>query len=166
VVSPIRAAIRQLDASLPAGEFTSMREIVHRSLARPRFLAALMSAFGTIALVLGSIGVYSVLSYSFELRSREIAVRIALGASARKVWRLVFADGMRLVGTGLGAGVIAALAVAGALASTLYGVHPRDPVAFVGSAVVLIVAAALACVLPAARAARRDPLRALRGERG
>jgi ABC-type antimicrobial peptide transport system permease subunit len=129
-----------------------------------RMGATMFSVFGFLALLLAAIGLYSVIAYNVAQRTRELGVRVALGAGARDVIRLVMSEGMRLaaVGVGLGAGI--ALIVARWVKPLLFEQSPRDPVVFAGVAGVLLAVAALASFLPARRAGRVDPMEALRAE--
>jgi putative ABC transport system permease protein len=124
----------------------------------------LLGLFGLLGLLLASIGLYGVLSFQVARRTREIGIRMALGSSRRDVLRLVLRQGAALVGIGLGIGVVAAAGLSRLLRSLLLGVEPWDPAAFVGVVAVLLLAAFAACLVPARRATRVDPLLALRHE--
>ena len=126
--------------------------------------AWLLAAFGGLALLLAAVGIYGVLSFSIASRTREIGIRLALGAGARSVFKVVLRDGLVLVGVGVTLGVLGALAVGRLLASFLYGVSPADVATFVAVTVILGAVAFLACVIPARRAMRMDPIAALRYE--
>ena len=139
-----------------------MREIVSASVAQRRFQMTLTSLFAVVALLLGAVGVYGVVSYSVASRTRDIGLRMALGAMRLDVMRWVFAAAARPVLIGLGAGLLAATVSAGALRSVLFDVAPVDPLSLAIVVIVLLLAAALACYLPARRAAAVDPLVALR----
>jgi putative ABC transport system permease protein len=132
--------------------------------AQPRFIAFLVLIFAVVALSLAAIGTYGVLAYMVELRTREIGVRMALGAQAGQVLQMILSQGAWLVGSGLLLGVIGALALRRVLASVLFGVAPTDPAIFATVLLVLSVVGLLACYLPAHRATRVDPLVALRQE--
>jgi ABC-type antimicrobial peptide transport system permease subunit len=160
----LRAAIREADPRISDPELLSMRDIVSASLLRQRFNMTLMSLFAAMALVLTSVGVYGVVSYAVARRAREIGVRMALGAPRASVLRLVVRQGMTPVLVGLGVGVAASLALTRVLSGMLYGVSPRDPVSLVSVAFVLAGVGLLASWVPARRAARVDPLVALREE--
>jgi putative ABC transport system permease protein len=159
-----RGEIRRLDPSLPVSSVEPMTRVVYESVAQPRFVAFLVLIFAVVALSLAAIGTYGVLAYMVELRTREIGVRMALGAQARQVLQMVLSQGAWLVGSGLFLGVIGALALRRALASVLFGVAPTDPAIFATVLLVLSVVGLLACYLPAHRATRVDPLVALRQE--
>jgi putative ABC transport system permease protein len=164
----IEAAVRRLDPSMPLSKVRTMDGLLWDAVARPRFLTFLMAIFGGLALLLAVIGVYGVMSISVERRTRELGIRMALGARAAAVQRLVLRQGMLLVGTGIAAGLVAALALNAALARTLAGVLYDTPAlhapTFAAVGVLVGAAAALACWLPAWRATRVDPMVALRSE--
>jgi putative ABC transport system permease protein len=126
--------------------------------------AGLLSLFGVLALILSVVGVYGVLSYSVSQQTREIGIRMAMGAQTNSVLKLIVKQGMRLAIAGLVLGLVAALLVMRWVSSLLYGVSAHDPLIFGGVFLVLATAAALACYIPARRAARVDPLVALRYE--
>ncbi len=141
-----------------------MDVIAHAAVAEPKFHALLLASFAFAALLLGGIGLYGVMSYTVAQRTREIAVRIALGATQSQVTKLVLRDALRLTLTGLGLGIIAALALVHLLSSMLYEVRPTDPLTFAGMSIFLGAIALFASCLPARRAARVDPMVALRYE--
>ncbi|HEY3570158.1 MAG TPA: ABC transporter permease [Thermoanaerobaculia bacterium] len=159
-----RGEIRRLDPSLPVSSVEPMTRVVYESVAQPRFVAFLVVIFAVVALALAAIGTYGVLAYMVELRTREIGVRMALGAQASEVLQMILSQGAWLVGSGLVLGVIGALALRRALASVLFGVAPTDPAIFATVLLVLSVVGLLACFLPARRATQVDPLVALRQE--
>jgi ABC-type antimicrobial peptide transport system permease subunit len=128
----------------------------------PTLAAGIALAFGVLALVLATIGLYSVMAYAVSQRTREIGIRMALGAGVRSVVRLVVAQGMRMVALGLALGMVGALALTRLLASMLLGVGATDAATYAGVALLLVGVALLACYIPARRAARVDPLVALR----
>jgi putative ABC transport system permease protein len=164
LAAAVRAEIWKLDPNLPIAAMRTMQEIVGSTLAHRRFQMTLTSVFAVVALLLGAVGVYGVVSYSVACRTRDIGLRIALGALRRDVMRWVFAAGMRPVLIGLGVGLVGAIAIAGALRSVLFDVAPADPLSLVTVVLVLLVASGVACYLPARRAAAMDPLVALRHE--
>jgi putative ABC transport system permease protein len=142
----------------------SMEQVLSHSLALRDFMMSLLSLFATLALTLATVGIYGVISYAVSQRTREIGVRMALGANPRDVLRLILGEGLKLVLAGVALGIIAALAMTRLLATMLYGVSVTNPVIF-SSVVVLLVAVSLAaCFVPARRAMRVDPIVALRYE--
>jgi len=157
-----RSEIRRLDPTLPVANVQTMTKAVYESVGQPRFIAFLVLIFAIVALTLAAVGIYGVLAYMVELRTREIGVRMALGAQAAQVLQMILSQGAWLVGSGLVLGVLGALALRRALASVLFGVAPNDPGIFAGVLVVLALVGFTACYLPAHRATRVDPLVALR----
>ncbi|HVD94477.1 MAG TPA: ABC transporter permease [Vicinamibacterales bacterium] len=160
----LRAAMRDVDPSLPLANVTTMRTLMDRSVAQPRFLAALLTGFAGLAAVLALVGVYGLLSFSVSRRVRELGVRMALGAGRWRVMRLVLGQSAALVAAGLVAGVALAIALSRLLRTLLFGVRPGDPATIVAMACAIAVAAILASVPPALRASRIDPVVALREE--
>jgi predicted permease len=157
----IQSALRQ-ETGLPVADVRSMAQIVSRSTSRERFNTLLMSVFALSALALSAIGIYGVMAYSVQQRTREIGVRLALGAQPGAVQRMVVLQGMKLAATGVVIGVGAAFGLSRFMASLLFGVQARDPLVFAGVPVLLAVIALVAVWLPAARASRIDPLGAIR----
>ena len=164
LAAPARRALAAVDPGLAASDVRTMRQVIDRSVAQPRFTALLLSAFGTAALLLATVGVYGVMSYGVAQRTREFGIRVALGARASDVVRLVVGQGLVLAVIGVAVGVIGALAATRALRSLLYGVSPTDPVTFFAIGLLLLGVVALACVIPARRATRADPTAALRAD--
>jgi ABC-type antimicrobial peptide transport system permease subunit len=154
----------QRSTGLPATDVAVMREIVADSIARQRANMLLMTVFGGVALLLAAIGVYGLVAYSVRGRTREMGLRMALGARSERILSMVLAQGLELVAVGVAVGLTAAYFLAGLLASILYGVEPRSPSVFVGVPVVLTLVALAAVSIPAYRASRVDPLQALRHE--
>jgi putative ABC transport system permease protein len=142
----------------------SMSDIVSRSVARPTFDALLMGLFAALAIVLTSVGIYGVLSFHVARRTQEIGIRMALGARRANVLRMVVREGVVLVMAGIGIGLAGALALTRFLSSLLFGVTPRDPLTFAAVSLLLIVVALLAAYIPGRRAAKVDPIVALRYE--
>ncbi|MGH9936268.1 MAG: FtsX-like permease family protein, partial [Blastocatellia bacterium] len=159
-----RAEARQLDAEAPVYLMTTLEELVARSAATRRFSMSLIGAFALIALVLAAIGIYGVINYSVSRRTREIGIRMALGARAGDVFKLIIRQGMRLTLLGVASGLATALALTRLMRSLLFGVSATDPMTFVGVAALLTFVALLACWIPARRAMKVDPLVALKHE--
>jgi predicted permease len=162
VASGIRQAASRFDASAAIYQFRPMEEVVAGSIARQRMAMILLSILSSLALALSAIGVYGVIAYLAAQRTREIGVRMALGATRGDVLRLVLGQGMRIALAGIGAGIVAALWLTRLLAQMIYGVSALDPITFGGVAVLLAGIALLACYIPARRAMRVDPTTALR----
>jgi len=160
----MQAQIHDIDATLPVQDVRPMTSFISDSEGDARFRSMLLGLFGILALVLATVGIYSVLAYVVAQRTHEIGIRMALGAQQRDVLRLVVGQGMRAVLLGTGIGIAAALAMAQLLAQFLYGVRDRDPVTFAGVAILLTAVALAACYIPARRAMRVDPMVALRYE--
>jgi len=166
LAAPLRAMIAALDPSLPVFDVRTMDDHLHNGQAFlfTRIGSSFAAVFGLLALVLAAVGVYGVVSYSVAQRTREIGVRVALGARLTTILRLVVGQGMKLALIGAGVGLLLALATTGVLSSILYGVAPRDPFVFSAVIVLLTVIAGAACLVPAWRAMRIDPLIAIRSE--
>jgi putative ABC transport system permease protein len=158
------SAVRGVDRDVPIGQVESMSEILSISLAVQEFLMTLMSVFAGLALVLAAVGIYGVMAFWVAQRTREIGIRLALGAPPADVWRMVISRGMLLTVTGIVLGLVGAASVTRLLADQLYGVKPADPIVLGIAAAVLALVALLACWIPARRATRVDPLVALRYE--
>ncbi len=164
VVDAVRREIRAMDPSLPVAEVRTTDDILTSAVSEQRFSVILLGAFAAIALVLAVVGIYGVLSYAVSRRTREIGVRLALGAERGRVVRLVVGQGMAMALLGVAAGTGLALALSGFMEGMLYGVAPRDALTFVGVPALFALVALAACFVPAFRAARVDPARALRWE--
>jgi macrolide transport system ATP-binding/permease protein len=160
----IRSELQKLDNSLPVFDVKTMTEHMSLSLFPARVAAMLLGCFGLLALLLAAIGVYGVMSYSVAQRTREIGIRIALGAQSRDVLRLVVRQGMTLAVMGLGIGLFVSLGLTRLISSLLYGVSATDVVTFLGVSLLLTLVVLLACYLPARRATKVDPIVTLRYE--
>jgi putative ABC transport system permease protein len=163
-VNLVREAVQSVDPDQPISAVANMEDLLSRSVGQRRLSMMLLSLFSGIALVLASIGIYGVMSYSVTQRSRELGVRIALGADRSDVLRLVLRQGMGLALAGIGIGLAAALGLTRLIESQLYGVAATDPTTFAVVAAVLAATALLANLIPAIRAMRMDPAVVLREE--
>ena len=164
IVGAVRERIHAVDPQLLVMRTRPMDAIVSGALSRPRFNLLLIGSFALIALGLAAVGIYGVVAFLVTQRTREIGIRMALGARAGDVLRLVFRDGMAPVVLGGAAGMIAAFAATRGIRSMLFGVTPLDPVSFAAAPALLATVAVLVCYLPARRATQVDPLVALRDE--
>jgi putative ABC transport system permease protein len=164
LVAPIRQLIREMDPSLPVANVRTMDDVVSATLSAPRFTTVLMGVFAALALALSAIGIYGVLSYVVSRRTREIGIRVAIGAGRWQVLRLILLNGLGLALVGVAMGLVAAAFLSRLMASLLHGVTPADPATFFTVAVSLTLVALLASLVPAWRAASLDPVRALKSE--
>src|SRR5579872_65831 len=160
----IRKMAADLDPNLAITGIRALNDFVNVALLPARLAAILLGSLGVLALALAAIGIYGVVSYAVNQRTREIGIRMALGAQAGKVLTMVVRQGIAPALLGLGIGFAAAMAAAGLLGALLYGIQPRDPVTFAISASLLLLVALFAAYIPARRAARVDPASALRWE--
>ena len=160
----IRGVVRELDPSLPVYSLQSMNEVVSKSMVQPRFLALLLATFSAIALFLAAIGIYGVMAYSVAQRTQEIGVRMALGAQPLHVLRLVFGQSLQMLLIGTLIGLAGAFALTRLMRTLLFEVTATDPLTYVSVVGLLTVVALVACYIPARRAAKVDPLIALRYE--
>ncbi|MGA2579888.1 MAG: FtsX-like permease family protein [Bryobacteraceae bacterium] len=160
----VRQAVSSVDRDQPASNVMTLDDLLDQEVAQRRVQAALLGGLAGLALVLACIGIYGVLSYLVTQRTREIGVRVALGASASDVFRTVAGHGMTLAGIGIAAGLAGALALSRLLGSLLFGVSPADPLTYAGAIAVFGAVALAACYFPARRAARVDPMVTLRYE--
>jgi putative ABC transport system permease protein len=164
ILGAIRARLRAADPELPTDDLDVYPHLVSQSLASRRYLAQAVAGFAGAAFLLAAIGIYGVISYRVAERTREIGIRIALGARGGRVMRLVVGEGARVVGAGLLAGLAASAVATRLLASFLFGVRPIDPATFAAVSLLLVVTGLAAAWFPARRAARIDPMKALREE--
>jgi putative ABC transport system permease protein len=164
LAEPIRKAILEVDADQPVSNIRTIEQDISRSLAARRQTLTLLGLFSVVALGLAALGLYGVLAHAVALRRNEIGIRMALGARRVDVLRLVLGHGMRLTLVGLAVGLAGAFALTRVLRHQLYEVGPTDPATFVGVSLVLILVTILACMIPARRATKVDPMVALRYE--
>jgi ABC-type antimicrobial peptide transport system permease subunit len=160
----ISAQVSEIDPNQPVGEIRAMTDFVADDLARPRFTTLLLGGFAGAALLLAAIGLYGVIAFAVAQRTREIGVRVVLGAQRRDVYQLVMRRGGLLLGIGLALGIAGALVLGRLVSGLLYGITPGDPVTLVAVTLLLATVAVVATYLPARRAMRVDPLVALRAE--
>jgi putative ABC transport system permease protein len=163
IASSVRAIVASLDPDLPIS-VRSMEDVRFESVGQPRLYALLVTSFAAVALGLAVVGIFGVVSHAVTQRTREIGVRVALGAGQRTIERMVVTDGMRPIAVGVILGTVGALALTRTLDKLLFGLEPTDPVTFVGAVLVLSTFGLAACWLPARRAARLDPVAALRAQ--
>jgi predicted permease len=160
----VRAVMKAFDPSLPASEFKPLDELVDQAVAPRRLITRLLGGFSALALILSAIGLYGVIAYSVGQRTREIGIRMAIGAQRSDVMRLIVGEGFKMALAGIVIGLLAARAATRVLESLLFGVTAADPTVFILNAALLVAVALLACAIPARRAARVDPMVALRTE--
>jgi ABC-type antimicrobial peptide transport system permease subunit len=162
LAGPVRELIAEIDPLLPIQRVQTMADLVYESAELPRFYMVLMSVFGGIAIVLALIGFYGMMAFSIARRTRELGVRVALGASPAALRRMVLRQGAGVVAVGIGIGLAGCLAVTRLLESFLYGLSPTDPLTYGALTAFVAAVGLLACYIPARRATRVDPLTALR----
>ncbi len=160
--SAIENELRFVGRDVPAGRIRPMNEVIADSIARPQFYMALMTMFGTVALLLAATGIYAVMAYSVEQQTKEVGIRVALGAGAKDIQRMVIFQGMRMTAAGIIAGVVAAYGLTRLLTSFLFGVQPHDPPIFIVIPILLSAVTLFAVWFPAKRVSAIDPMRALR----
>ena len=163
-VMPLRRAVASIDRNVPVSDVTTVSRLVEESIENSRFFATLAAVFAALAAALAGIGIYGVLAYAVSQRTVEIGVRMALGATAPEVFGLILGDGLRLAAAGVAIGAAASLVAARSLGALLYGIGAADVPTLAGTAALLLLVAAAACVLPARRATRVDPITALRAQ--
>jgi len=164
LTASVREAVREVDRDLPIANIRSMDQIMSSMSGDARFRTLLLGVFAAVALLLAAIGIYGVIAYSVAQRTREIGIRIAIGAQNRDVFRLVVGQGMKLALIGVGVGIAGALAFTRVLSGLLFNVSATDPLTFIGVSTLLALVALLACYVPAKRAMNVDPMAALRCE--
>jgi ABC-type antimicrobial peptide transport system permease subunit len=164
LIGSVQNVIARLNPAAPVSAIATLDEIAASAMWQPRFNLLLTGLFAGLALLLAAIGLYGVLAYAVAQRTHEIGVRIALGASTRAVLGLTLGQGMKLAVVGLLCGLVGAVGLTRIVANLLYDVTPTDPWTFAGVSLLLLVVAAIACWLPARRAAKVDPMTALRLE--
>jgi len=158
----LRQAVSSVDGNVAVAEFQPMREVVAKATRQPLLRTVMLGSFAVLALLLAALGVYGVVSQAVAQRTREIGIRMALGAGQRDVLKLVVRHGMLLTLLGVAAGLAGAFALTRWMTTLLFGVSPTDPLTFAVIALLLALVALLACWIPARRATRIDPLVALR----
>jgi predicted permease len=164
VLPSVRQKVRQIDPELPVATVRALEDWVSNNAAQPRLNAMLFAVFAGVALLIAAVGTYGVLAYSVSQRTREIGLRLALGAPRSRVLRLIVREGMTMGLAGVGAGLVCAVGVSQVLGSLVFGVPVRDPATFVAVTLVLTIVALAACAVPAMRASRVDPMVSLREE--
>jgi len=164
VGAAIKAAIRSVDPEQPVTGPSPAGDLIAAAVARQRFGMLLLLAFGGLALLLAAVGVYGVMAYAVSQRTRELGIRLALGARPGAVRALVLGEGMLLAGVGIGLGLVGALGLGRLLVGLLYGVRPTDPRVLAAAGLLLAGASVVACLVPAVRATRVNPVDALRSE--
>ncbi len=162
LAAAVRAALKPIEPNLPSNEFRTLQQLVDKAISPRRFVVLLLAGFAGFALILASLGIYGVISYSVNQRTQEIGIRMALGASARDLQSRILLQTLGLAAIGMLLGAAASWMLARSMRGLLYGVTSTDPVTFAGMLVVLTAVAAVAGYLPARRASRIDPMLALR----
>jgi ABC-type antimicrobial peptide transport system permease subunit len=160
----VRTALQPIDPTIPANQFRTLQELVDRSVSPRRVIVLLLAGFAGFALILASLGIYAVISYSVQQRTKEIGIRMALGASSTRLQGGILAHTLRLAAIGAGVGIAGAWMFGSTIRGLLYGVESTDPATFAAMLVALGCVAGIAGYLPARRASRIDPLTALRAE--
>jgi putative ABC transport system permease protein len=160
----VKAALCEADPNVPVLRIATLEDVVAASITEPRLYTFLLGAFAALAVILAAIGLYGLIAYAVTQRAHELGVRVALGAGRREIVRLVIGQGMRLAILGAAIGLAAAVATTRALVGLVKGIQPNDPLTFAAVTAVLLGAALVAAYLPARRAARVDPMTALRAE--
>jgi putative ABC transport system permease protein len=164
LAAELRGEIAAVDRDITVSDVSTLDAVLVDATARPRLRTRLLAAFAFAAVVIAGIGLYGVIAYSVSQRSGELAIRVALGADAGSIRRLVIAEGLMLVGIGGAAGLLAAAGLARLVGSLLYGITPADPASYALAATGVALCGLVASYVPAARASRTDPLSVLRAE--
>jgi putative ABC transport system permease protein len=164
LVPSIRAAVWSIDRDQPITEVATLQSSLSDSIATARFTTSLLIAFAAMALLMSAAGLYGVIAYTVEQRTREVGIRMALGADVRSVLSMVVGQGLRLVAAGMAIGLVAAMAAARLIHSVVFGVSATDPLSYAGAMLVFAFTALAATLVPARRALRVDPLVALRAD--
>jgi putative ABC transport system permease protein len=164
MIGAVRQAIQKVDPDLAVSEVRTMDQVVAESASSRRWTMALLAAFATLALVLALVGIYGVMTWSVGQRTREIGIRVALGAGSREVLAMIIGYGLKLSALGLALGIAGAFSLRRLLRGLVFDVSPSDPLIYAGVAALMLSVALLACYIPARRASRVDPLVALRWE--
>ena len=164
IAGAVQRAVAEIDRNLPVAEMRTQEEQIRMTLGTERMFARVVGSFGMIAALLAAIGLYGVMAYTVARRTNEIGIRLALGAGRGNVQWMVLRESLWMVAAGLLIGIPAALALTRLVQQALYGIRPNDPVSFLTAGVLMVAVAAVAAWIPARRAARVDPMRALRFE--
>jgi len=164
MVEQVKRAIARVDPTQAVSQVRTMEQVAAQSTARPRLRTQVVAAFAILSMMLAASGIFSVLMFTVQQRTREFSVRLAVGATASDLLRLVLGGGLKLTALGVAIGVAASAALTRSLTSLLFGVQPLDPLTFVAAPLVLLSVALLSCLVPALRALRADPIAALRAE--
>lgn len=164
IAPEIRRTLTEYDPTLPTGEYYALERLIDNAIGPRRLIMQMLGFFSTLALTLAALGLYGVIAYSVVQRTQEIGIRMAIGAQRRDVLQLILTGGLKLVALGVGLGLLAALALTRLLQGLLFGVTAYDPLVFASNAALLFIVATAACILPALRATRVDPIVALRNE--